>query len=77
MVLVIVALVGFMLWTRTQPAQTQQAVQEQQKQTTPTQSPTTGQQGVARQSDFASLLATINKALDTTNNVIQTATQKN
>lgn len=77
MVLVIVAVAFVMLYMRTQPQQTQQAVQEQQKQTEPTQSRTTGQQGVTGNGDFASLMANISKALDLTNNVIQTQTQKN
>lgn len=77
MVLVLVAVAVVMLWMRTQPQQATEAVKEQQKAATPTQSPTTGTQSVARPSDFESLMANINKALDITNNIIQTQTQKN
>ena len=77
MVLVIVAVAGLMLFMRTQPAQAQQAAQEQQKAATPTASPTTGQQGVTGNGDFASVMNLITAALATTNNIIQTNTQKN
>lgn len=73
--LIIVVVVFLALYFRQQTQATSTAQVE--KTTTPTASPTTGQQGVTGNGDFASLLSTINKALDTTNHIIQTQTQKN